>query len=228
MSARSLHAFSDLGTVAYCPRQLYYHRQHDSDREAPPEVGTRRELAFRYPEFLEPFEDSDPLADCPIALSPTQYRTNLSCASERLDCWGALCRPAEREVLLEGKECRGIAHKLLDLDSPVPSLVFTGAPPQRGVWQPHSVRAVAAAKALAWERSSPVERAFVEYATHGVIREVRLTTRRKAMYREAIDDIEAIDGPPARVDNDAKCEPCEYRAECGVETRSLRSLLGLG
>jgi CRISPR-associated exonuclease Cas4 len=185
-------------------------------------------LAFRYPEFLASFGEDDPLDDRPIAVSPTQYRTNLSCASERLDAWGALCRPADREVLLEGRECRGIAHKLLDLDSPIPSLVFTGAPPPRGVWQPHSVRAVAAAKALSWERETPVERTFVEYATHGVIREVKLTTRRKAMYREAIDAIEAIDGPPARVENDAKCEPCEYRSECGVETRSLRSLLGLG
>ena len=224
----SVHAFSDLGTVAYCPRQLYYHRQHDTDREPPPRVEARRELAFRYPEFLRSFDDSDPLSDCPIAVTPTQYRTNLSCASERLDAWGALCRPAEREVLLEGKECRGIVHKLLDLDSPTPSLVFTGAPPDRGVWQPHSVRAVAAAKALAWERETPVERAFVEYAAHGVIREVRLSSRRKAMYRETIDAIEAIDGPPARVDNDAKCESCEFRAECGTKTRSLRSLLGLG
>jgi CRISPR-associated exonuclease Cas4 len=224
----SVHAFSDLGTAAYCPRQLYYHRQHGTDREPPPEIEARRELAFRYPEFLAPFDDADPLAARPIDVTPTQYRTNLSCVSERLDAWGSLCYPAERDVLLEGKDCRGIAHKLLALNEPTPSLVFTGAPPERGVWQPHSVRAVAAAKALSWERETPVERAFIEYAAHGIVREVKLTTRRKAMYREAIDAIEAIDGPPARVDNDAKCKPCEYRSECGVETRSLRSLLGLG
>jgi CRISPR-associated exonuclease Cas4 len=144
----SVHAFSDLGTAAYCPRQLYYHRQHGTDREPPPEIEARRELAFRYPEFLAPFDDADPLAARPIDVTPTQYRTNLSCASERLDAWGALCHPAERDVLLEGKDCRGIAHKLLALNEPTPSLVFTGAPPERGVWQPHSVRAVAAAKAL--------------------------------------------------------------------------------
>jgi CRISPR-associated exonuclease Cas4 len=225
----SLHAFSDLGTVAYCPRQLYYHRQHGTDRSAPPAVTDRRELAFQYPEALDGFE-TDPLAEVPIAVSPTQYRTNLSCAKARFDeeVWNALCRPAEREVLLEGKDCRGIAHKLLELDTPVPSLVFTGMPPDQGVWQPHSVRAVAAAKALAWQRETPVERAFVEYAAHGVIRELRLNTRRKAIYREAIETIEAIDGPPARIDNDAKCDSCTYREECGTKTRSLRSLLGFG
>lgn len=101
-------------------------------------------------------------------------------------------------------------------------------PPEQGVWQPQSVRAVAAAKALSWERGQPIERAFVEYATYGVIREIELTTRWKAMYRSAIDAVESIDGPPARVDNRTKCEPCEFREECGVKTRSRRSLLGLG
>ena len=117
---------------------------------------------------------------------------------------------------------------MLELESPTPSLLSTGSPPENGVWYPQTVHAVAAAKALAFERETPVERAFVEYPTHGIVREVPLTARRKAAYRGTVRTLESIDGPPPRLDDDAKCEPCEYREECGVRTRSLRSLLGLG
>jgi CRISPR-associated exonuclease Cas4 len=221
----STHAFSDLRTATYCPRKLYY-RRRDDDRRPPEEVRERRDLAFRYPALL----DGDDLAAAPIAVTPTQFRTTLSCAGARLDPdeWAALCEPSRRDALLEGRECRGIAHKILELDPPVPSLVSAGAPPETGVWQPQTVHAVAAAKALAWERETPIERAFVEYPTHGAIREVPLTTRRKAAYRRAIRTVEAIDGPPPRLDDRSKCESCEYREECGVRTRSLRSVLGLG
>ncbi|GAA0465469.1 CRISPR-associated protein Cas4 [Halococcus dombrowskii] len=217
------HAFSDLRSAAYCPRQCYYRRQ-DDDRGPPPEVEQRRELAFRYDELL----DGADLADAPIAVTPTQLRTNLSCAKARFDAFDELSDPTGRDVLLTGKDCRGIAHKILELDTPVPSLVSAGSPPENGVWQPQTVHAVAAAKALAYERETPVERAFVEYPTYGVIREVALTTRRKAAYRTAIRTLESIDGPPPRLDDRSKCESCEYREECGVKTRSLRSLLGLG
>jgi CRISPR-associated exonuclease Cas4 len=217
------HAFSDLRSAAYCPRQCYY-RRRDDDREPPPEVEQRRELAFRYDELLAGAD----LDDAPIAVTPTQFRTNLSCAKARFDAFDELRDPADRDVLLTGKDCRGIAHKILELDTPVPSLVSAGSPPENGVWQPQTVHAVAAAKALAYERETPVERAFVEYPTYGVIREVPLTTRRKAAYRTAVRTLESIDGPPPRLDDRSKCEPCEYREECGVKTRSLRSLLGLG
>ena len=217
------HAFSDLRTAAYCPRQCYY-RRRDDDRGPPPEVERRRELAFRYDELL----DGTDLADAPIAVTPTQFRTNLSCAKARFDAFDELRVPTDRDVLLTGKDCRGIAHKLLELDTPVPSLVSAGSPPENGVWHPQTVHAVAAAKALAYERETPVERAFVEYPTYGIVREVPLTTRRKAAYRTAVRTLESIDGPPPRLDDRSKCESCEYREECGVKTRSLRSLLGLG
>ena len=218
-----MHAFGDLRTAAYCPRKCYY-RQRDDDRDPPPEVERRRDLAFRYPDLLD---DAD-LAGEPIAVTPTQYRSNLSCAKARFDAFDALCRPDARDVFLTGRECRGIAQKVLELESPTPSLLSTGSPPENGVWHPQTVYAVAAAKALAFERETPVERAFVEYPTHGIVREVPLTTRRKAAYRGAVRTLESIDGPPPRLDDDAKCEPCEYHEECGVRTRSLRSLLGLG
>ncbi|WP_049997714.1 CRISPR-associated protein Cas4 [Halococcus sediminicola] len=218
------HAFSDLRTAAYCPRKCYYRWQDDADRDPPPEVEERRELAFRYGEIL----DGVDLVDAPIEVTPTQLRTNLSCAKARLDAFEALCDPADRDVLLTGKDCRGIAHKIVETDVPVPSLISAGSPPENGVWHPQTVHAVAAAKALAYERETPVERAFVEYPTYGVVREVPLTTRRKAAYRTAVRTLESIDGPPPRLDDRSKCESCEYREECGVKTRSLRSLLGLG
>lgn len=218
-----MHTFSDLRTAAYCPRKCYY-QQQENDREPPPEVEQRRELAFQYEAIL----DGADLTGEPIAVTETQIRTNLSCAKVHLDAFEALCNPTEQDVLLTGQECRGIAHKILSLDSPVPSLISAGSPPENGVWQPQTVHAVAAAKALSWERKTPVERAFVEYPAHGIIREVPLTTRRKAAYRTAVRTLDAIDGPPPRLDSHSKCEPCEYRAECGVKTRSLRSLLGFG
>jgi CRISPR-associated exonuclease Cas4 len=218
-----MHTFSDLRTAAYCPRKCYY-QQNEDDREPPPEVEECRELAFHYEEIL----DGRDLTAAPIAVTETQLRTNLSCAKARLDGFEALCNPKRRNVLLTGKECRGITHKIIERDSPVPSLISAGSPPKDGVWQPQTVHAVAAAKALSWERETPVERTFVEYPTHGIIREVTLTTRRKAAYRAAVRTLESIDGPPPRLDNRSKCNPCEYRAECGVKTRSLRSLLGFG
>lgn len=103
--------------------------------------------------------------------------------------------------------------------------MFTGEPPDTGVWEPQSVRLVAAAKALSWEREQPVETAVAEYPAYGVVRSVELTTRRTAAYREAVAAAEAIDGPPARTTNRSKCKGCEYSGQCGVRTRSLRSLL---
>jgi len=220
-----MHAFRDVETAAYCPRKLYYRRRQPAE-ETPDRVKRRRELAFRYESLLA---DEAALRDAPVAVTPTQFRSRLGSAKARLtdSDWEEIVDPDERDALLAGRECRGVAHKVL-ADDPTVSLVFAGEPPEQGVWRPQSVRLVAAAKALSWERETPVERAFAEYPAYGVVREVPLTTRRTAAYREAVRTADAIDGPPARVDNDAKCAPCEFREECGTRTRSLRSLLGSG
>lgn len=217
-----MHAASDLAVAAYCPRQLYYRR--DDDREVPTGVSERRALAFEYDSLID--ADDATLADRPIEVSSDEYRGNLRRARDRLDCWDALVEPADRDVLLSGRECRGIAQKVIE-EPLAPSYISPGSPPDEGVWEPHSVRAVALAKALSWEREQLVERAFVEYPAYGVLRELSLTTRRKAAYRSAIRVVEAIDGPPPRLKNSAKCDSCEYRERCGTRTRSLRSLLGL-
>lgn len=213
--------FSHLETAAYCPRKLYYRRQDDV--EIPATVVKRRRLAFEYDRLLD--ASTTELADLPLEVPPAQFRANLDHAT-RFDAWERLSDPDERDRLIEGKDCRGIVHKILDGDPPLPSMVFTGAPPESGVWEPQSVRTVAAAKALSWEHERRVERAFVEYPAYGIVRELRLSTRRKAAYRRVLRTARAIDGPPPRLNNSSKCNTCEYRAECGVKTRTLRSLLG--
>lgn len=217
-------AFADVARAVYCPRQCYYARQED-DRSLPPAARERIDLAFRYGELQEA-SDAD-LRALPVAPEPDAYRRRLSTLADRED-WAALREPAEREVVLTGRDCRGRVHKVLERpDGPVPTIVSPGEPPPNGVWRPVGVRATAAAKALAWTRETAVERAVVEFPVHGVVRDVAVTAGRRDAYHRAVRAVESIDGPPSRVDDRAKCERCEYREECGVETRSLRSLLGL-
>jgi CRISPR-associated exonuclease Cas4 len=218
-------SFSDLREATYCPRKLYYVRRED-DRRVPDEVEAVRAVAHRYPDVLDGTISDDVLAEMPVDPPPRTYRETLRRTSETCDRFDDLVAPADRDVLTTGRECRGIVHKVL-ADPPAPSLVSTGKPPENGVWEPQSVWAVAAAKALAWERQRPVGRAFVEYPAYGVVRTVDLTGRRTAAYRRAVRAVEAIDGPPPRLRNPAKCRACEYADSCGVRTRSLRSLLGL-
>ena len=217
--------FSDLALAAYCPRKLYYRRQ-EPDRTPPPDVEPVRDLAFRYPDLLDP-GGSDRLRDAPIDVTPTQFRANLERARARFDAWTGLANPTGREVYLEGRECRGVAHKVLA--SPlVPSIVSPGRPPPEGTWRPQAVKAVAAAKALAWERNAEIPRAVVEYPAHGVVRTVRLTTRNRSAYRRTLWTIRSMRGVPSRIRDESKCDACEYRTTCGTKTRSLKTLLGLG
>jgi CRISPR-associated exonuclease Cas4 len=218
-------AFRDVATAAYCPRKLYYH-QRDGPPDVPDRVDRVRDLAFRYEALLET-DRSDPPdpwreASLPVALG--EIRERLAAARSRLDCWSALAAPAARDVTLEGKDCRGVAHKVL-ADPPRPVLVFTGRPPERGVWAPQSVRLVAAALALAHERERRVEHAVAEYPAHGVVRRIALSARRRDAYRRALRTARTLDAPPPRQASDAKCDPCEYQATCGVRSRSLLSRL---
>ncbi|NHN60630.1 hypothetical protein [Halorussus rarus] len=218
--------FSELETAAYCPRKLYYRRRDGVD--VPERVAERRDLAFRYGDLLEGPAES--LVDLPLAVGPAEFRANLDRARRRFEAaWFAIRDPSERDRLAEGRECRGVVHKVLSDDAVglAPAMVFAGDPPEQGVWEPQAVRTVAAAKALSWEAERSVDRAFVEYPAHGAVREIELTTRRKAAYRSAVEAVRSLDGPPPRLRGDAKCDACEYRSECGVRTRSLKSLLGL-
>ena len=215
--------FTDIGRAAYCPRQLYYARR-DGDGGPPAEARARQRLAFRYP-ALRRANEAELRAE-PIATSPPAYREALERLAGR-ELWAALVDPHDTHVSLTGKDCHGRVHKLLDTaDGMVPTLVSPGDPPEQGVWEPQQVRAVAAAKALAWETEQTPPRALVEYPAHAVVRTVRLTTRAKAAYRRALRAVRSLDGPPPRLRNTTKCRACAYQDRCGVETRSMRSLLG--
>ena len=214
--------FSELSRAAYCPRQLYYARKHD-DESPPATVEETKSLAFRYRELRE--ADDETLAALPIERSSAAYRDALTSLSTR-PVWDDLCEPVETDSYVEGKDCAGMLHKVLAGKPPTPTLISPGKPPENGVWKPQTVRAVAAAKALAWEREQEIPRTLIEYPAVGVVREVPLTTRRTATYRQVLRTVRAMDGPPPRV-NDSRCDSCEYRSECGVSTRSLKSLLGL-
>ncbi|EMA71118.1 CRISPR-associated protein Cas4 [Halorubrum distributum] len=230
----TLVPFSDLARAAYCPRQLYYVRR-DDERSVPPKARERIDLAFRYDELVDAPERV--LRQLPLHRSPAAYRRNLDRLRER-EAYDSLVDPASERGFLSGKDCHGTVHKVLEPSGepddpdetepsppPIPTLVSSGEPPENGVWEPQAVRAVGLAKALAWEREREIERALVEYPAVGVVREVRLTLRKKAAYREALRAARSIDGPPPRVDDD-RCNACDYAAECGTRQRSLRSLLG--
>jgi CRISPR-associated exonuclease Cas4 len=214
--------FREVAVAAYCPRKLYYRRRaSEAELGAPPEVERIRALAHRYPELLA---DGAALERAPIDVTPTQLRSRLGAAKARLDAWEALADPPARDVLVDGADCRGRIHKRLP--GPSLSLVFAGEPPEHGVWHPQTVRLVAAARALADEREAPVERVYAEYPAHGVVRAVRVDRRRRGAYRAALRTARSIDGPPARTQQTAKCEPCDFADRCGVSTASLLSKLG--
>lgn len=217
-----MHSFRDIEAAAYCPRKLYYRRTTPEEEEVPAIVGKRRDIAFEYERLLS---DADALRETPLEVTPTQFRSRLGCVRARLERWDDLVDPAESQVFLSGRECHGIAHKIL-ASPPSLSLVFAGSPPEEGIWKPQSVRLMAAAKALSWEQETAVDTVYAEYPAHGVIRQIDVSARRTAAYREAVRIADSIDGPPARTKNRAKCDPCEYQSQCGVKTRSLRSLLG--
>ncbi|MFT4891770.1 MAG: CRISPR-associated exonuclease Cas4 [Halobacteriales archaeon] len=213
--------FSDLRVAAYCPRKLYYVRR--DDRDPPDAVVEVRDLAFRYPDLID--ADDGTLSGLPIEVAPSEYRDRLRETRRSREDWAAIADPPARSVNLVGRDCRGIAHKVLE-EPPRPSIVSAGSPPERGVWEPQRVHAVAASKALAWERERPVERAVVEYPAYGVVRDLRLGTRNKAAYRRTLRTVRGIDGPPSRLRDRSKCGSCEYSEECGVRTRTMASLLG--
>jgi CRISPR-associated exonuclease Cas4 len=218
--SRATVAFSDLAIAAYCPRQLYYARR--DDREPPAEHRHARELAGRYAALTVASDTA--LATYDLGVEPPEFRSNLAAS---LDRYPGVAHPTETAVFVRGKDTHGRAAKVHDGPLSV-SVVTPGSPPEAGVWEPQAVRAVAVAKALAWREETPVDHAYVEYARHGVVRRVELTTRRKAAYRRALRTVRALDGPPPRLHDDAKCGACEYSDECGAKTRTLGSLLSLG
>ncbi|MFC7167145.1 CRISPR-associated protein Cas4 [Halospeciosus flavus] len=215
--------FHELATAAYCPRKLYY-RRLDAEYDLPEIVGRTRELAGAYDALLVG-DLHESLADA-LVVDPDVACDGIRHAFER---WPGLRDPVERDVVVTGRDCRGRVSKVVETDEGlVPTFVSPGTPAERGVWKPQRVRATAAAKALSWREGVRIDRALVEYPRHGVVRRVRVTAHRSAEYRRTLRAVRELDGPPPRLRNSSKCDPCEERDRCGVRTRSLASLLGVG
>ncbi|AWB26833.1 hypothetical protein [Halococcoides cellulosivorans] len=215
-------SFRDLERAAYCPRQQYYHERRDAEPTVPERVTARRAIAFEYERLLA---DRVARREAPLAVDPAVWRERMDRARERCDRFADLVDPPATEVYIEGSDAGGIVHKLLT-DPPEPVLVSAGTPPETGVYDPQSVRATAAAQALA-DREGPVEHATVEYPAVGRIRRIAIGARRRGRYREVCRTVAAMEDPPPRIDSTSKCEACEFQETCGTPTRSVRSLLGL-
>ncbi len=198
-SRAAVPSFSDLSAKAACLRTLSNTRETNEQKHSSPDDCERTvELAYQYQELVD--TDEQTLGALPIERSPEAYRAALHGLEERAD-WAGLVAPDSRRVRLEGVNCHGLVHKILcnGDNPPKPSIVSTESPPEIGVWQPDAVRAVAAAKALAHERDRTVPWAIVEYPAAGVVRDVRLTARRKVTYRRvlrAIQSTETATGKP--------------------------------
>lgn len=214
-----MQTFSELALGAYCRRKLYYRRQGLGEgRSIENDV---LKLATQYSELLNGL-----ISPARLDVDPEKVAAHLRDARQRYaNAWPSLRDPSRLDQHVEGADCRGRVGKILQTNPPSPTIVSPGRPPDNGVWHPHAVKAVAAATALATESGCHIEKAFLEYPRYGVIRAVELTPPRVAEYRRTLVAVRNLDSPPARTDNGRKCVSCEYQEECGVQSRSLRSLL---
>lgn len=207
--------FSELAQAAYCLRKLHHNRV--DGWEATHDGTTPDRLSHRYDELLDcrvPEEALD--------LDPATVAANLERTRERFpDAWPSLRSPAETGVFLRSRVCRGYANKVLDTDPPVPTFASSGHPPSEGVWRPHAVRAVAIGLALAWDRGQAIERVFVEYPAHGMVRQVPLSERRQATYQRVLRAVDRMSESPPRTEDASKCRRCEYEDRCGSRSSFL-------
>lgn len=169
-----MYAASDLSVAAYCPRQLYYRR--DDDCEVPPSVAARRELAFEYERLLA--ADDASLSARPRSIGRTSGALGSASTAGTRSSTRPIGTASSQAGSGEGSRARSSTTRS-------PPRISARIATRAGRLET-PLRAIALAKALSWEHEVAVETAFVKYPTHGIVREIALTTRRKAAYRDAV------------------------------------------
>ena len=190
-----------------------------------------RELAYVYPTVVESPDEAVRLA-CDVAgveveIDPSHAAEALAeVRDKRPAVWDDIARPDREERYVEGDRLQGTIDKLSFGDDGVTvSVINTGEPPARGVWSSERVEA-AAVRRLA-STVGEIHRVVIEYPHVGAVREIDVGRDDERALERALETLEDIEEgvPPARTDNRAKCEACDFSDDCGVETRSLLTRL---
>jgi CRISPR-associated exonuclease Cas4 len=222
---------SQVRNAVYCGRQAYYESRREACRVPSPETRVLREVAYLYPTVVESPEDAlrhaCDVAGVDVSLDLTEAAERLrGTRDERPSVWDDVARPDREERYFEGDRLRGTVDKMSFGDDGVTvSVVKTGEPPRNGVWRTDRVEVAALRRAVSSVHD--VRRVIVEYPRVGALREVDVGRDDERTLERALDTLEDIDDgvPPSRTDDRAKCEPCDFSDECGVETRSLLTRL---
>jgi len=224
---------SEVRNAVYCGRQAYYESRRDACRIPSPETRVLRELAHTYPTLVESPEKALATA-CEIA--GVDVELNLSDASEGLseerenneELWDVAAHPDREERYYESNRlCGTVDKRSFTEDGVFVSKVKTGTPPPNGVWSSDRVEATAVERLVSSTTGDEVAYVVVEYPRAGALRRVEPGKDDERALENALETLEEIqDGiPPSRTDNRSKCEACDFREECGVETRSILTRL---
>ncbi|MDZ7687182.1 MAG: Dna2/Cas4 domain-containing protein [Halobacteriales archaeon] len=221
---------SEVRNAVYCGRQAYYESQREACRLPSPETRVVHELAYSYPTLVKSPEDAlrraEETADVSVSLDLSEASDSLAEARDEYELWDAVARPDREERYIESERLRGTVDKLSFRDGGVVvSLVKTGTPPTDGVWSSERVETAALHELVS--PGHDVRCTVVEYPRVGALRRVDVGRDDERALERALETLEDIKKgvPPSRTDNRSKCESCDFKEECGVETKSVLTRL---
>lgn len=224
---------SEVRNAVYCGRQAYYESRREACRIPSPETRLLRETAYLYPTLVDSPNEALRSA-CNVA--GIELKLDLSDASDNLDVlqeektelWNAVAYPDREEKYYENDElCGTVDKRSFTEDGLVVSKVKTGTPPPNGVWSSDRVEATAVERLVSSAEETGVAYVVMEYPRVGALRCVEPGKDDERALESALEILEEIKNgiPPSRTDNRSKCESCDFREECGVETRSILTRL---
>ena len=225
---------SEVRNAVYCGRQAYYEEQREACHIPSAETRVLRELAYIYPTVVESPDDAlrraCETADVSVSLDLSDAVDALAEIRDgESSLWEAVAYPDREERYVESDRLHGTVDKLSfgDEDEPLVSLVKTGTPPAQGVWSSERVEAAAVRELASVTCDTEVRHVVVEYPRVGALRTVELGRDDERALGRAVETLEEIEKGvvPSRTDNRAKCEACDFKQECGVETKSVLTRL---